>query len=234
MPTHTAESTEPLSAEELARAQALLAEFKSNQPQYSFLELLESYPDDSYRLAAKACNLFDVELVLYRPVTGLHGVTAGNCILLAGYGYNTGDRRPFCVAGHEVSHMLGQRRSAEHAELTSYIMRECVVDDAFYRRSQIEKLNQGILGLLGERPVPDDWDATVKEEIIADIAGELWQDPVFWAGIHSGDVSADRRAVYSEIMTRLEKEKPSPYRPWTSDVVKVRERYVDYVLGFLE
>lgn len=212
----------------------LLAEFKTNQPRYEFLELLSSYPDDSYRLVEKACALFRIELVLYRPAPGLHGVTEGNCIFLAGYGYDSTDRRPFCVAGHEVSHMLGCRRPKEHAELTSYIMRECVFDNAFHSRSQIEKLNRGILRLFAEDPVPDNWTDIVNEEVIADIAGELWQDPRFWADMYERDVNADRRAVYAEIMAKLKEEKPAPYWPWASDAVKVREKYVDYALGFLE
>jgi hypothetical protein len=235
MNTHTAENTEQLhlGTEVLARARELLAEFQKREPTYAALKLLESYPDDCYRLATIACKLFQVEVVLFHPVTGLHGVTEGSCILLAGYGQDSRYRRPFCIAGHEVSHVLGIRRPQKHAELTSYIMREYVLDHAFHSRSQIEKLNRGILRPFAEDPVPDNWTDIVNEEVIADIAGELWQNPVFWAAIHKRDLNAERRTVYAEIMARLEVERPMPYRPWASDVGRVIEKYVEYALGFL-
>jgi hypothetical protein len=223
-----------LNPEELARAQVLLAEFTTNQPQYTGLELLESYPDDGYILTVKACKLFQVEVVLYRPVPTLHGVTEGNCVLLSGYGNETGDRKPFWIAGHEVSHVLGLRQPDEHKNLVSYVMRKCVLADAFERRSRIEKLARGLLRPFVEEPVPEGWDEIVNDEIVADIAGNLWQDSRFWADVYERDVNADRRAIYMEIMTRLEVEKPKSYRPWALDTDRVRERFVDYTLLFLQ
>lgn len=232
---NTVESNERLrlNPEEKAKARVLLAEFKTNQPHYTGLELLESYPDDGYILTAKACRLFQVEVVLYRPVPTLHGVTEGNCVLLSGYGNKNEDRKPFWIAGHEVSHVLGLRRPDEHKNLVSYVMRECVLADAFERRSTIEKLAQGLLRPFQEDPVPEGWDEIVNDEIVADIAGNLWQDSRFWADVYERDSNVDRRAIYVEIMARLEMERPKIYRSWALDMDKVRERFVDYALLFL-
>ncbi|WP_313168751.1 hypothetical protein [Massilia oculi] len=232
MIAQTAESTAPLllSAEELVRAQALLDEFQKNHPRYAHLELLKSYPDEDYMLAAKACRLFDVEVVLYEPIDTLHGVTEGSCVFLSGYKNGVSGHRPLWTAGHEASHVLGLRRRAEHAEFVSYIMRDCILPDAFDRRSTIEEMAQGYLRMTHREPVPEGWGDVVNEEIIADIAGNFWQDPAFWTGIHERDGNIARRALYTEIIGKLKSKPLRPYRSWVLDASAAREKYVEYML----
>jgi hypothetical protein len=235
MSIHTVKNSDspPISTEKCARAQALLTEFQTNHPMYAHLKLLAGTPDDDYMLAARACRLFGVEVVVYEPIETLHGVTEGNCVLLSGYQRGARDYRPLWTAGHETSHVLGSRRPVEHGGLVSYIMNECILPEAFDRRSAIEKLAQGYLGLMGEKPVPVGWSDVVNEEVVADVAGSLWQDPSFWADIHELDVSPSRRALYAEIIARLKVEREAPYRSWTSDSTKARAKFVDYMLLFV-
>lgn len=236
MSIHTAKNSDslPLSTEKCARAEALLTEFQTNHPMYAHLKLLAGNPDDDYMLAARACRLFGIEVVFYEPIDTLHGVTEGNCVLLSGYERGASGYRPLWTAGHETSHVLGSRRLVEHARLVSYIMSECILPEAFDNRSAIEKLAQGYLGLMGEEPVPEGWTDVVNEEVVADVAGSLWQDPSFWADMRERDVSSDRRALYAEIIARLKVEREVPYRSWASDAAKARARFVDYMLLFFE
>ncbi|MBD8722147.1 hypothetical protein IFT43_02065 [Oxalobacteraceae sp. CFBP 13708] len=236
MNSPAAESPEQLqfSPAQIEKAQALLDDFRVKEPDYEFLELLTRYPDADYVLAEKICQLFKFEFVLYQPVTGLHGVTEGSCVLLAGYEIGENDRRPIWTAGHEVSHMFARRKVAEHAQLLAYIMRECVTDTAFYERSQREKLARGLLRPFREDPVPEGWDALVNEEVVADISGNLWQDPIFWADLYERDANTSNRSVYTEVIARLNEARPEPYRPWARDVAKARDRLVEYTLGFID
>ena len=82
--------------------------------------------------------------------------------------------------------------------------------------------------------MPKGWNDVVNEEVVADVAGNLWQAPSFWTAIHEQDASAFRRALYVEVIEKLMVVKKMPYRSWALDLAKARARFVGHMLLFLE
>lgn len=143
---------------------------------------LRTAPNAQFALARQIGQVFGVDVHFVSANSDFQGVAHKGAAYLP-----EGMRNPeLAIAGHEMLHALEQSDPQLGAQLRTQI-RAYLKDGVVEERQVREYVAAGLRDVTMEQ---------AEGEVIADINGAVWLDPVFWGDLVKADRSLFRRVAY--------------------------------------
>ena len=184
-----------------------------------------------YAAVDLAARLFGKRVIFYRAnmqfANGIQADYVPGAIFV-----NEATTRPWmAVIGHELLHALQQDQPALYAKLGDRL-RSLLENPGAYG----EELNRR----RAARGMPPLGFDKLREELIADIVGDNFTDPVFWRQMAAGQPSMFQRVLqairdfFDAILAKLENERPYDTKRYLNDVRAARDAVADAMKAFAE